>query len=550
MKRISIGLSVILLFLMVGCRTGNEIGSDHSVENLRDSNGYKYKTVASDPTNTRIYTLKNGLKVYLRVNKEKPRIQTYIAVRAGSAYDPAETTGLAHYLEHMVFKGTSHIGTKNWKKEKPLLDKISKLYEKHKAEKEPQKKRAIYKEIDSVSAKAATYALANEYDKLTDTVGASGTNAHTSQERTVYINTIPSNELERWLQLEKERFSELVLRLFHTELEAVYEEFNRGQDSDGRKHFATLMEGLFPTHPYGLQTTLGKAEHLKNPSMINIHNYWQSYYVPNNMAICLSGDLVPEDTIKLIDKYWGDKPAAKSLPARKLEPQKPILKPVEKSVTGPESESLMFAYRFGGEKSEDRKYVAMIDMILSNSKAGLIDLDLVQNQRLLSGGCSPYFLNDYGMHIFRGKPRKGQTLEEVRDLLLAQIERVKKGDFEDWLLKAVINDFRLSELKSMENNSYAYEYVMSFIRDVPWEEKMAFIDELESITREELIQFANKYYNDNYVLVYKRMGKDDSIVKIDKPAITPVPINRKEQSNFYREFQKNPGARLEPVFRS
>jgi zinc protease len=544
MKKVSIVLSVLLGFFIVGCHTGIK----QSVEYLRDSNGYKYKTVSLDPTNTRIYTLDNGLKVYMRVNKDKPRIQTYIAVKAGSAYDPADTTGLAHYLEHMLFKGTSRIGTINWDKEKPLLDKISELYEKHKSEKDPKKKLDIYKEIDRISGEAAHYAIANEYDKLTDTLGATGTNAHTSQERTVYINTIPSNELDRWLRLEKERFNELVLRLFHTELETVYEEFNRGQDSDGRKHYNALMQGLFPTHPYGTQTTLGKAEHLKTPSMINIHNYWQSYYVPNNMAICLSGDLNPEDTIKLIDKYWGDKSAAEALPARNLMLQKPILKPVVKSVYGPESESLMFAYRFGGEKSEDRKYVAMIDMILSNSKAGLIDLDLVQNQRILSGGCSPRFMNDYGMHIFHGKPRKGQTLEEVRDLLLEQIERIKKGDFEDWLLKAVINDFRLSELRSMENNSYAYKYVMSFIRDVPWEERMAFIDELESITRDELIDFANKHYKDNYVLVYKRMGKDDSIAKIEKPEITPVPINRKDQSDFYKQFQKNPGEPLLPVF--
>lgn len=197
-----------------------------------DANGYKYTEVANDPTHTRIYELENGLKVYLSVNNEKPRIQTYIPVRAGSSYDPKETTGLAHYLEHMMFKGTSKIGTADWAKEKPLIQKISDLYEEHKNTNDPQEKVAIYKKIDEVSQEAGKYAIANEYDKLMSMIGASGTNAYTSTDRTVYVNNIPSNELERWLQIESERFSELTLRLFHTEIEAVYEEFNMSQDRE------------------------------------------------------------------------------------------------------------------------------------------------------------------------------------------------------------------------------------------------------------------------------------------------------------------------------
>jgi len=293
-----------------------------------DKNGYQYEYVENDPIQARIYTLKNGLKVYLSINKDEPRLQTYIAVKAGSTYDPPQTTGLAHYLEHMMFKGSSKIGTINWEKEKAELDKISNLYEQHLLTKDPEKKKTIYKKIDSISAIASKYAVPNEYDKLMSSLGAKGTNAYTSNERTVYVNDIPSNELEKWLLLESERFSILVLRLFHTELETVYEEFNMYQDNDNRKAMEALFSGLFSKHPYGTQTVIGKAEHLKNPSMINIYNYKDTYYRPNNIAICLSGDLDFEKTILLIDKYFGALKANSNLPAKQKIIEDPIKQPI------------------------------------------------------------------------------------------------------------------------------------------------------------------------------------------------------------------------------
>ena len=179
----------------------------------------------------------------------------------------------------MVFKGTDEIGTIDFEKEKVYLDKISSLYEQHRAETDPDKKIELYREIDRVSLEASNYSVANEYDKMTSSLGATGTNAHTWFEETVYKNKIPANELNKWLALEEERFSQLVLRLFHTELEAVFEEFNRGQDNDGRKRYAAMLEGLFPNHPYGQQKTIGTAEHLKNPSLVDINNYFDKYYI-------------------------------------------------------------------------------------------------------------------------------------------------------------------------------------------------------------------------------------------------------------------------------
>ncbi len=421
MKKTHLFFILLLSFLTFNCKTE----TNTKEKTNKDANGFTYETYANDPTGLRLYTLDNGLKVYLSKNTDEPKIQTYIAVRAGSIYDPKNSTGLAHYLEHMVFKGTSKIGTQNWEKEKGYLKQISDLYEQMRMEKDTAKKTAIYKQIDKVSLEASNYCVANEYDKMTSALGATGTNAHTWFEETVYQNKIPANELNKWLTLESERFSELVLRLFHTELEAVFEEFNRGQDNDWRKRYAAMLDGLFPTHPYGQQTTIGTAEHLKNPSMVDIHNYFDKYYVPNNMAMVLVGDIDFDKTIQEINNTFG-KLKRKEVTHPTLPKEKPITKPIIKEVFGPMSESVTIAFRSGGANTKDEKLVTMCDMLLANGTAGLIDLDLNQKQVIQRGGCSPTFMNDYGWHVFNGSPKEGQSLDEVKDALLGEIEKLKK----------------------------------------------------------------------------------------------------------------------------
>ena len=193
-----------------------------------------YATVNDDLSQTRIYTLKNGLTVYLSVNKEEPRIQTYIAVRTGSKNDPAETTGLAHYLEHLMFKGTDKFGVTDAEAERPLLDDIEQRYEKYRLLTDPGERRQAYHEIDSVSQLAARYFIPNEDDQLMSAIGAEGTNAYTSNDVTCYTEDIPSNEVENWARIQADRFQHMVIRGFHTELEAVYEEYNLGIAQDQR----------------------------------------------------------------------------------------------------------------------------------------------------------------------------------------------------------------------------------------------------------------------------------------------------------------------------
>ena len=328
---------------------------------------YKYESVKGDMAETRIYTLENGLKVYLSVNKEQPRIQTYIAVRTGSKNDPAETTGLAHYLEHLMFKGTAKFGTNNPEAEAPLLNEIEQRYEAYRKLTDPEARKKAYHEIDSVSQEAAKYFIPNEYDKLMAAIGAEGTNAYTSNDVTCYTEDIPANEVENWAKIQSDRFMNMVIRGFHTELEAVYEEYNIGLSSDQRKLYYTISKMLWPNHPYGTQTTIGTQEHLKNPSITNIKNYFKKWYVPNNVAICMSGDLDPDKTIAIIDKYFAEWKPGDDVSQPTFDPLPELSQPMDSTVIGQEAEQVWVGWRAQKANTLQADTLQLMENVLSRT---------------------------------------------------------------------------------------------------------------------------------------------------------------------------------------
>ncbi len=509
---------------------------------------YTWESVDGDPMKVRLYTLDNGLKVYLSVYKDKPRIMTAIAVRTGSKNDPPDNTGLSHYLEHMMFKGTEHFGTRDYASERVYLDKIDSLFEVYRGQTDPSVRLATYKMIDSISGLAAKWAIANEYDKMMGMIGAKGTNAFTSSEMTVYINDIPSNQVENWLTVEADRFMYPVFRIFHTELETVYEEKNMSLDSDGDKLWEALYAGLFRKHTYGTQTTLGSVEHLKNPSLRALKKYYKDRYVPNNMAICMSGDFDPDVVIEQIDRYFGQMVKSE---VTSFEPpvEDEITQPIVKEVLGPDAENMMLGFVLPGANTHEADLLTIMDMILSNASAGLIDLNLNQAQKVLYSGTYADIGKDYAAHIFYGAPKSGQSLEQVKDLLLGQIELIKKGEFPDWLIPAIINDMKMAEIRKQErNNSRTFAMVNAFILETPWNEEVRNIEILEKISKQDIIDFANKYYGNNYVVAYKRTGTDPSVSKVVKPPITPVVVNREEESRFLGKIRDMKVHEIEPVF--
>ena len=510
---------------------------------------YKYQTVKGDPTGTRIYTLDNGLRVYLSVNKETPRIHTYVAVKTGSRNDPAETTGLAHYLEHFMFKGTKQFGTTDAEKEAPLLKDIEERYEKYRTLTDPEQRKKAYHGIDSVSQLAAKYFIPNEYDKLMSSIGAEKTNAYTSNDVTCYTEDIPANEVDNWAKIQADRFQNMVIRGFHTELEAVYEEYNIGLTRDGNKEWEALSKLLFPTHPYGTQTTIGTQEHLKNPSIVNIKNYFNRYYVPNNVAICMAGDMDPEKVIATIDKYFGSWKRSDALSFPQFPKQKPLTAPKDTTVMGPEAENIVLAWGFDGGQSLQSDTLDVIANILSNGKAGLMDINLSQKMKYLGGEAFAMSLAEYGLMGISASPKEGQSLDEVKKLVLGEVENLKKGNFPDELLPAVINNMKLEYYHALEKNQdVADQFVDAFIKGREWQTVVGRLDRISKMTKAQIVAFANKYLNNNYALVYKRQGEDTTQKKIDKPQITPIPSNRDLQSDFVKEIIASKTTPIEPRF--
>lgn len=513
-----------------------------------ESNGYTYRYVTDDPTKARFYTLKNGLTVILSPTPKEPRVQAYIAVKAGSKTDPSTNTGLAHYLEHMMFKGTDKYGSLDWAKEKPQLDKIDALYEEYNKTKEEAKRKVIYHKIDSISGVASKFAIANEYDKMMSAMGAQGTNAFTSFEQTVYTDDVPSSALDKYLTVQSERFRNPVLRIFHTELEAVYEEKNRSLDSDGSKVFEELFGTLFKNHNYGKQTTIGTVEHLKNPSLVEIRKYFNTYYVPNNMGIIMSGDFNPDEVIAKIDASFG-RMKPNPIPKYSFSPETPLTQPIVKEIVGPDSESLTMGYRLPGNKDKDVLLADLVGAILTNGKAGLLDLNLVKKQKLLSASASAFTLIDHGVLYISAKPTNGQSLDEVKSLVLHEIENLKKGNFDDDLITSIINNIKKYKIQNSEKYSNrASDLMDAFTAEQDWKTQVAYVDDLSKITKKQVVDFANKYLGNNFVAILKKKGEAEKTAKIEKPQITPVETNPDKQSPFVKQVNDMANKPSQPVF--
>jgi len=511
--------------------------------------GYKRinKPNPKDPMNVHLFELDNGLQVYLTENHEKPRFYAEISVRAGSNHDPAESTGLAHYLEHLLFKGTQKIGTLDYEKEHQHIKNIEALYEKHFSETDEAKRKEIYAEINREAQLAAQYSIPNELDNLYKSMGGTGVNAHTWFEETVYKVDLPSNRVRHWAEIEAERFVDPVFRLFHTELETVYEEKNRSMDNKDRVIFFTVLETLYKNHPAGQQRTIGSVDHLKNPSLVNIHKYFNTYYVPNNMAITISGDIDVTETIKIIDEKFSSW-KRKLLPKLKTWQEDPLngIERVETKYQG--EEYVMLAFRTAARTHEDAEALQLVDMILDNSTAGLINLNLTQKQAVRNAGSSPMMGNDFGFQYLWGIPKTDQTLEEVETLLLDQLEIIKTGAFDEWILPAIVTDFKKSEKAGLESNrSRVSEMRTAFLSYQDWDHTVASLHRMDKLTKADIVRVANTYFGENLVAGYRRDAQHE-VPQIEKPQIDKIEIDPTRQSLFAKSTRAMPTQEFEPVF--
>ena len=497
-----------------------------------------------DPMAVTIARLPNGLTVYLSPNRGQPRISAWIATRAGSKNDPPDSTGMAHYLEHMMFKGTTKLGTLDAAKESAHLDKIRALYESRFKTADPAARARIDKKIDAENVAAAAFAAPNEIDKFYRTIGGRGLNAFTSQEQTVFHVNIPANRLEAWAAVESERFQHPVFRLFPTELEAVYEEKNRSLDNASAVLSEELAKDLYKSHPYGA-AILGTVAHLKNPSLTKMYEFHDRWYAPNNMAIALSGDFDRESALELINLRFG------AWPARPLAalPRWPLPTPqgVERrEVRFEAEEKVAICWPTVPASDPDADALTILDMAMDNSAAGLMNLRLNQALKVKSSGSYPQLRNDAGDWTAWAVPKKGQTLEEAEGLLLQTVEALKNGEFGDDDLAAIVADFEIGQKRRLESNEdRAAAMIESFAAVEPWERSVERLERLRRVTKGDVVRVARRYLGANRVVVYRRNAKAD-LAHIDKPRFTQLNIDPSRRSDFLKNALAIPAAPIQP----
>lgn len=495
-----------------------------------------------------IYRLENGLMVYLTENHQEPKFYAEIAVRAGGKNDPEDNTGLAHYLEHLLFKGTHTLGTLNWEAEEPLIRQIYDLYEQRFNETDPARRVEIYQEINRLSQEASNLAIPNEIDSLYSAMGNTSLNAFTSYDETVYLVELPKNRLRQWAAIESERYVKPVFRLFHTELETVYEEKNRSLDNKMRVIHDAVGELLYKEHPYGQQNILGSVEHLKNPNPKVIDEFFSTYYVPNNMGIFISGDIDTQETIAIIDEYFSPW-ERKDLPEPKTWEEKPLEGAERVTVKYEGEEYVLLAFRTVPVTHPDAEALQLLDMILDNRVAGLINLNLNQAQKVRNAGSFPQQQNDYGAQYLYGIPKDGQTLEEVEQLLLEQIEIIKRGDFEDWILPAIILDFKKNEKSQLESDQSRVAAMReSFVARMDWDYAVGRIARMEKLTKDDVVRVANEYFGDDYVAGYRIDAPHEIPEGIEKPKIDAISIDPTRRSARAMEILSMPIAEIEPEY--
>ncbi len=498
-----------------------------------------------DPMGVTISRLPNGLTVYLSPNPGRPRVSARIVVRAGSKDDPAEATGQAHYLEHMLFKGTQKLGTLDYADEAPHLARIQALYQERAKARDDAARAKIDKEIDAENVAASKDESPNEIDRFYSAIGADGVNAFTSNEETVFTEDIPANRLEAWATVESERFRDPVFRLFPTELEAVYEEKNKTMDDADRALDEEVGKRLYKVHPYGQQTTIGTIESLKNPSLAQMRAFYERWYVPNNMAVVLSGDFDPDQAMAIIRRRFGDWTPKALPPARTW----PLPKPdgeEDYSLKFDAEQKVVIAWPTVAASAPDADALTVMDMVLDNSVSGLLDLRLNQAQKVKDSGSYPMMLNDAGGEYLWAVPKLGQTPEQARDLLLQTVAALKAGDFDESDLKAVITNFEIDRKRRLESNDgRASAMVQSFVSEEPWQRTVERLDRLRKVTKDDVVRVARRYLGPDRIVVFRRQGQPD-LPQIQKPGFTPLAIDPSRESDFLKQALAIPAAPIAP----
>jgi predicted Zn-dependent peptidase len=459
--------------------------------------------VASFEKQITVKKLDNGLTVIVMERPEAPVFSFFTHMDAGSTQDPLNRTGLAHMMEHMAFKGTPTIGTKNYAAEKMALEKVEKAYaaynyERHKEfSRDEQKVKQLEKAWQDAIADAQQYVIVNQFGQIVEANGGEGMNAFTNDDETAYHYAMPANRFELWAYLESERFLHPVMREFYKERNVVMEERRMRVDNYpvGRLLEQFIAEA-FSAHQYH-RPTVGWSSDINNLSATDAEQFFHRYYVPANMVVAVVGDIKTADALLVIEKYFGRLPAGDK--PEEITTSEPPQNSVREVVIHDASQPIYLEgyHRPNYRDPDDAVYDAITDL-MSSGRTSRLYRALVRDKKIAS--FSAGFSGLPGVkypHLFAffGVPLPGHKPQEIADGIHAEIDRLKIQDVSDEELKMVKTRAKANLLRGLADNSgLAQELAIEQARYGDWRELFGEVDRIEKVTKADIRRVANKTF--------------------------------------------------------
>ena len=494
------------------------------------------------------HKLKNGLTVWLNEDHSQPKVFGAVVVKAGAKDCP--DTGIAHYFEHMMFKGTDKIGTVDYDAEKTLLDSIALKYDELAATEDEAARSQIQKEINELSIRSSDYVIPNEFNRLISKYGGSGLNAATSYDATIYFNTFSPQYMSQWAEINSERLLNPVFRLFQSELETVYEEKNMYGDFIGGPVMDRLLARYFAPHPYAYPI-IGSTKNLKNPRLTEMRKFFEEYYVASNMGLILSGDFDTEAVLPVLEKTFsrirpGEAPKHDivALPPFKGKEKMKIKFPV------PLVKAMGMGFRGVPANHEDQVALAVAVNMLNNANGtGFLD-KLMVDRKIMASMAMNESMNEAGILAVAVIPKlMFQTYGGAEKLVWKEINRVKEGDFSDKIFNSLKQEQRRQYASNLENIDSRARIMMSlYSQGKSWEDYLQEVSGIDALTKEDVVRVARKYFSENYLCVTKTTGKypKDNLTKPDFSPI--VPKNSEASSEYAKQLEQLPVQEVKPRF--
>ena len=405
------------------------------------------------------HTMKNGMKLLLVERHTSPTVAAWIRFRVGSVDERSDERGIAHLLEHMLFKGTTTLGTKDYAAEKPLLDKIENVAQTLTAEKARRDKAdagkitGLEKQLAALEAEASKYVIKDEFFELYSKNGGTGYNAFTSRDGTTYLISLPANKLELWAAIESDRLQNAVLREFYTERSVVMEERRRSTDADPEsKLWETFVASSFLAHSYG-QPTIGWMSDIENLTRSKAEQFLHNYYAPNNAIVAIVGDIDTKATIAMVERYFGAiKPGKEPQPVTTWEPAQAGERRIE--LIAEAEPTLMIGFHKPAINTPDDYVFDVISMILGSGRTSRFYKKLVIEKQIAAdiGAFDAPGTRYPNLIVISANPRAPHTVKEVEDAIQAELDLLKTTPVAERDLQRILNKIEFEEARRMGTN--------------------------------------------------------------------------------------------------